>query len=312
MRVRDVALVALVPLLFATNIVIGRAVIDDVGPWTLVFLRWSTAFLIVLPFAARGLRRDAAALFAQGPMIPILGFLGMFVCGGAVYVGLHHTTATNGTLIYASANVMILLLEWLFRGRPIGLREMLGTVLAFAGVAAVALRGHGLASFQLNPGDLLIWISAMSWAIYAVLLKRPGLTAIPGLSLFAASMLAGVLLLSPMAAWEAAHGPALPANAEAWLAVFAVALVPSVGAFFGYQYGVRRFGPALMAMTSYLWTPYGVVLALIFLGERLHVYHLVGLALILPGVILATARRQPQPQPPHLRQQPASSSAEAP
>jgi drug/metabolite transporter (DMT)-like permease len=92
-----------------------------------------------------------------------------------------------------------------------------------------------------------------------------------------------------------ASGPALPRTAGAWLGVAGLAFVPSIGAFFGYQYGVRRFGPTTMAMSSYLWTPYGVLLALIFLGEQLHLYHLVGLALILPGVVLATARRQPGP-----------------
>ena len=45
-----------------------------------------------------------------------------------------------------------------------------------------------------------------------------------------------------------------------------------------------------MAMSSYLWTPYGLLLSVIFLGETLRSYHFVGLALIVPGVVLATAR----------------------
>ncbi|HEX9906661.1 MAG TPA: EamA family transporter, partial [Propylenella sp.] len=249
-RARDLLLVVLVPLFFATNVVIGRSVADEVGPWTLAFLRWSLALLIVLPFAAGSLRGSLPALRAQGRVIAALAFLGMFVCGGVVYVALHHTTATNATLIYASANVMILVLEWLFRGRPSGLRELAGTVLAFSGVAIVALRGERLADFTFNPGDLLIAVAALAWAIYAVVLKRPGLTAIPGLAQFAATMAIGALLLLPMTAWEIATGPALPKSAHGWLAVAGVALIPSVGAFFGYQYGVRRFGPATMAMTS--------------------------------------------------------------
>jgi drug/metabolite transporter (DMT)-like permease len=89
---------------------------------------------------------------------------------------------------------------------------------------------------------------------------------------------------------EAAGGAAFPHNARGWLAVAAVALIPSVGAYSGYQLGVRRFGPATMAMSSYLWTPYGMLLAALFLGEAIHAYHMLGLALILPGVFLATAR----------------------
>ena len=290
-RYRDLALVVLVPLFFSTNVVIGRSVVAEVGPWTLAFLRWSGALLIVLPFCWDSLRASRGAILAQARTIGLLAFLGMWVCGGGVYVAVHYTTATNATLIYASANVLILVLEWAFRGRPIGLRELVGTVLAFCGVAAVAMGGESAVDLSLNRGDVLIAVAAFSWAVYSVVLKRPGLTAIPGLPLFATIMLIGAVMLAPMMAWEVWSAEALPQSARAWLAVAGLALVPSVGAFFGYQYGVRRFGPATMAMTSYLWTPFGVLLAVIFLGESLRAYHLVGLALILPGVVLATARR---------------------
>ena len=229
-------LVALVPLFFATNVVIGRFIAGDVAPWTLAFLRWLGAFLIVLPFAAGGLRRSFGDLLAQAPVIAALGFLGMFICGGIVYLGLHYTTATNATLIYACSPVMILILEWLFRGRPIGLQEISGAALAFTGVAVVALGAAGASRFVLNPGDAMIGAGALSWSIYSVVQKRPGITAIPGLTLFAAIALMGAVLLAPMMLFEVARGPSLPQTATAWLAIVAIAFFPSVGAFFGYQY----------------------------------------------------------------------------
>lgn len=281
--------IAIVPLFFATNVVIGRFVAEDVGPWMLAFLRWSTAFLVLLPFAASGLFDSIRPLLAEWRQIALLGFLGMFICGGVVYLALHHTTAANATLIYSASNVIILILEWLFRGRRIGIRELAGTALAIAGVAIVALGSEGW-RLSLNPGDALIGVAAISWAIYAVSLKRPALTVVPGAALFTTIIAAGVIMLLPMAIWELVTGPALPRNATAWLAVLAVALIPSVGAYSGYQYGVRRFGPAVMAMSSYLWTPYGLLLSVILLGEALRPFHFLGLALILPGVVLATAR----------------------
>ena len=289
LRLGDVVAIALVPLFFATNVVIGRFVAGDVAPWTLAFLRWTTAFLVLLPFAASGIRESIARILLEARQIALLGFLGMFICGGVVYVALHYTTAANATLIYTASNVLILILEWMFRGRRIGAREIFGSALAVAGVAVVALGSEGW-RLSLNPGDALIGLAATSWAIYSVLLKRPSLTKIPGSALFVAIILAGATMLLPMTLWEIASGPALPRTATAWAAVLAVALIPSVGAYSGYQYGVRRFGPTTMAMSSYLWTPYGLLLSVIFLGERLHGFHFVGLALILPGVMLATAR----------------------
>jgi drug/metabolite transporter (DMT)-like permease len=260
-----------------------------VAPWTLAFLRWTTAFLILFPFAAPAVRESFARILLESRQIALLGFLGMFICGGVVYVALHYTTAANATLIYTASNVMILLFEWMFRGRPIGAREIVGSALAVAGVAVVALGSEGW-RLALNPGDALIGLAATSWSVYSVLLKRPSLTKIPGSALFVAIMFSGATMLLPMALWEIASGPALPRTTPAWAAVLAVAIIPSVGAYSGYQYGVRRFGPTTMAMSSYLWTPYGLLLSVIFLGERLQVFHFVGLALILPGVVLATAK----------------------
>lgn len=290
-RFGDIALIALVPLLFSTNSVIGRAVAGEAGPWTLALLRWTLAFLILLPFAAPALAASRQAIARHAAEILSLGFLGMWVCGGIFYQALHFTTATNATLVYASSNVLILLLEWLFRGRRIGPREALGTALALAGVVVVTFGAEG-GGFAVNPGDALVLAASLAWAVYSVVLKRPGLSALPGPALFSAIMASGVLFLLPMALWENWRGDALPATPFAWGAVVLVALLPSVGAYSGYQYGIRRFGPATMAMSSYLWTPYAILLAVLFLGEAIRPYHLAGFALILPGVILATARRR--------------------
>lgn len=290
-RLSDVALIALVPLLFSTNSVIGRAVAGETGPWTLAFLRWTLAFLILAPFAIPSLLAHSRAILARAPEILLLSFLGMVICGGVFYQALHLTTATNATLVYASSNVLILLLEWLFRGRRISPRQLVGTLLALAGVGVVTLGSDELAAFAVNPGDLLVVIASLAWAIYSVLLKRPGLTELPGLALFAAIMLGGIALLLPMMIWENLSGSGLPVTWSAWGAVFLVALLPSVGAYSGYQYGIRRFGPGTMAMSSYLWTPYAIILAMIFLGEALRPYHLIGIALIIPGIVMATAGR---------------------
>ena len=288
-RLRDIAFVLLVPLFMSSNIVIGRSVVTEVGPWTLAFLRWFGAFLILLPFIAPELRRSVGRLAAAGWMIVLMGFLGMWICGGLVYVALHHTTATNATLIYTSSNVMILVLEWFFRGRRLTLRQIVGTVLALTGVAVVAI-SSSQETLAFNPGDLLFFFTSFSWAVYSVLLKRPALAGLPALPLFAATMLAGSALLLPMMLWEAWTAPAFPADASAWLAVIALWLIPSVGAFSGYQYGIRRFGPGTMATLFYLSTPYGLMLAIVFLGETFTLPHALGVALILPGVILATLR----------------------
>ncbi|WP_246206253.1 DMT family transporter [Propylenella binzhouense] len=290
-RVADFAVIALMPLFFASNLVIGRAAVAQVHPWTLAALRWWVALAILLPFASAPLHAHRRALARDWPLVLALGSLGMAVSGGVVYLGLERTTATNAILIHTSSTVMILILERIFRGRAIGLRQMLGVALAIAGVGVIVLRGDlgGLLRLELNSGDIFIAVAALAWAVYSVSLRAPSLARIPSMPLFTAIVIGGVVVLTPLMAWETWHTGAFPTGGRAWASIAGLALVPSVLAFSFYQYGIRRFGPAVTGMLLYLMPPYGVLMSVLLLGESFRPFHVAGMLLVLPGVMLATA-----------------------
>lgn len=290
------ALLALMPLFFVSNLVIGRAAVVDVEPWTLAFWRWALAAAMLLPFAWRGIAAEARLQRAAWLEILALGFLGMILCGGLVYVGLKTTTATHGALIYASSSIMIVLLEAAAYGRGLSLRTLAGALIGFAGVATIVLEGDParLLRLEFNGGDLVIAVSAFSWAVYSVLLKRERLAKLSTLPLFAMIAVAGTLLLIPPMLYEAVALQAFPRNGRAWAEIVALAIFPSVLAFGLYQFGVKRVGPSVTGIYLYFLPPYGVALAWLTLGEQLERYHAVGLVLIVAGVVLATARFGPQ------------------
>ena len=82
-----------------------------------------------------------------------------------VYFALHYTSATNGTLIYTTPPILIMLIEAIWRGRHISGREIVGICLAVAGVFVIVFRGEAenLASFDFNDGDLIFIAAAVSW-----------------------------------------------------------------------------------------------------------------------------------------------------
>lgn len=292
-RMRAYALLLAMPLFFSSNLIIGRAAVASVEPWMLAFLRWTLAFAILLPFAAQGLVRHRATLLANWELVGIMGILGMWICGAGVYFALRFTTATNGTLIYTSSPVLILLLEWFFRGRRIALREWIGIGLAIAGVATIVVKGSltALLALDLNAGDVVFALAAVSWAVYSVLLKRQELAEVPTVSLFAALALAGAISLLPFSVWEYAETGLFPHTLGAWASIAGVALIASVLAFTCFQYGIKVVGPATTGLFMYLLPPYGVMMAVLFLGEELRLFHIGGFLLIMAGLILATAPR---------------------
>jgi len=285
------------PLLFSSNLIFGRLVIPEVAPFTLAFLRWTLAALVLLPavFAAR----TVASLYIArhtGHWL-LMGFLGMWICGAGVYVALQFTSATNGTLIYTTSPLIVLLIERVFFRRKISLREAAGILIGFLGVAIIVLRGDlgALAGLDFNIGDLIFVAAAIAWAVYSVLLRGSRTAGLPVLSLFGLVALAGALLLAPFAAWEYLAGARMPVTLSAWGGIAGTVVFASLLAFSGFQYGVSRLGASTASAFMYLMPPYGVGMAVFALGEPFETFHAVGIATVLGGLILATAQWTKKP-----------------
>ena len=284
------ALLFAMPFFFVSNLIIGRAVTHAVEPSTLAFWRWFLASLMLLPFAWRGLNENFDAFKRLWRELLWLGVLGMVICGAGVYLSLRYTTASNAALIYSSSAISIVLLESFFYRVRLSAARLIGTLIGFAGVAVIILHGElsRLITWQFNVGDFGIAVCAFAWAIYSIILKRKELKALPTLPLFAAITISGSLAVAPFMFYELFAYGAFPHGQTQWIAIFALALFPSVIAFGLYQILVKYAGPSLTGMSLYLLPIYGAALAVLTLGEKLYAYHAIGLALVLGGIALAT------------------------
>ena len=283
-------LLSVAPLFMAANPVIGRAARELVPPIGLSFWRWLLASLILLPFALSGLYQHRSQLRANWWVLLVLGSLGMGVCGAFVYIGLHHTTATNTGLIYAASPVLILILSARFRHDTITRLQALGVPLALTGVVIIIFRGDvgALAQLRFNRGDVWILVATCAWSIYSVLLRKQSLMHLPTVTLFAAIAVMGVVVQLPFYLWESVTVRPVPMNTAAWTSIASVAVLSSVLAFGSYQKGIAVLGPSKAGPFMYLMPVYAVVLAVTLLGEIIRPYHLMGLTLILIGIAMAT------------------------
>jgi len=284
----------LTPLFFSSNLIFGRSTIPEVAPFTLAFLRWTAAALLLSPFLWMARDRVRAYVTTHPLHWMLLGFLGMWICGAGVYYALQFTTATNGTLIYTTSPLIVIILERIFFGRPTSWREIAGILVGFLGVTIIVLKGDfaSIAESSFNRGDLMFIAAALSWAGYSVLLKGRRTAALPVSALFAVITLAGALLLAPFALWEFVSGARMPQTWTAWGGIAGIVIFSSMLAFSGFQYGVARLGASTASIFMYLLTPYGVGLAVLVLGEPFQTYHAIGILTVLTGLVMATAPRR--------------------
>lgn len=289
-RLSDWLLFFAVPIFFSSNIIFGRGVIGDIAPFITAFLRWTGAAIIMLPFVWADRRAAWAFVRNHTWLWLLIGALGMGVCGGLVYWALTLTTAANATLIYTTSSLFIILFQWAFQGRAIGGREIVGMVIAFAGVAVIVLRGdlEALRHLSFNLGDFCVLIAAIAFAAYSLLLRHPALKPLPPLSLFGLIAVSGAVVLAPPAAYELVTGGLLPDSPGDWYKLAGMVVFASLAAFYCFQNSVRVFGPGMAGITLYLMPPCSIVMAVLFLGERFESYHAVGIVLVTGGIVLAT------------------------
>jgi drug/metabolite transporter (DMT)-like permease len=290
-RLYDWMLFLLTPVFFSSNLIFGRGITGEVGPFTTALLRWLGAAILMSPFIWQERAACLAFVRRHTALWLTLGILGMGICGGVVYWALTLTTASNATLIYTTSSLFIILFQWLFQKRQMTRTELAGMVIAFAGVVAIVLKGHPEALLQLsfNIGDLAILVAAIAFAAYSLLLRRPSVRAMPPLPLFALLALSGSIVLVPPGLIEIATGGPLPDTAMEFAKLGGIILFASLAAFYCFQHAVQVFGPGIAGMTLYLMPPMSILMAVIFLGEHFEHYHAVGIVLVTGGLVLATA-----------------------
>lgn len=278
------AMLVLVMLLWAGNTIVARAVRGDIPPLTLALLRWTGALLIVTPLALHHVNAERQAIARGWARILLLGLLGVAAFNAFLYSGLRHTTASNGMLLQAAIPALVLVVDLaIFRVRP-ARAGVAGVALSTLGVFVIVFRGDAsaLAQVAFNSGDALILCAVLAWSFYTSLLKlRPQLHP---LSFLWVTFAIGVLTMLPLAATEWREIIAIRWRPETIAAIGYVAVFPSVIAYTLFNAAVASVGAAKSGQAITLMPLFGGFLAAATLGERLHGYHLAGMALILAGI----------------------------
>ena len=290
------ALIWVLPLLWAVNIVAARQAPGVVSPHVLALGRWGLAGCILSGLCWRELWAQRTYVWQHRWRYVALGACGMWVCGAWIYLAGESTSAINISLIYASAPVMIAVGSVVWLGERFSKRQVLGVVLALLGVVHVVVRGdwRHLIQLQLVPGDLWVVAAAIAWAAYALLQKKWP-SPLSATARLASICMGGVVVLLPFAVWElmSEHTPVLGLHALQLIVV--TALVPGLGAYWIYGWTQKILGASRVAMTLYLGPLYSGGAAWLLLNESLGWHHVWGGVMILSGVALVMAIKPASP-----------------
>ncbi len=100
-------------------------------------------------------------------------------------------------------------------------------------------------------------------------------------------MILGVLILSPLFLLNPLNEAPLIINQATVLTLLYIALFPSIFAYLAWNYGIEKVGASVGGQFIHLMPLFGALMAVVFLGEKIQLYHLLGALAIATGLWLS-------------------------
>lgn len=284
-------LLVLTTLFWSGNFVISRGMHADIPPLTLSFWRWMTAFLILTLFAVKHLWAERELAAKHYRYILIQGLLGVAGFNTFVYLAMQTTTAINAVLVNSCIPVLIAVCSWVLYREMMTPRQCLGVFVSLCGVVLIIARGdlNHLLAVSFNRGDLLMLVAAFIWGLYSARLKRYPQGFHP-LAYQSAIVIVGLLVLLPLYIFELMSGKVMAVTPASVSTIVYVALFASILAYIFWSRAIREVGANKAGPFIHLMPVFSTILAVIFLGEQIHSYHIQGIVMIFIGITMTTFR----------------------
>ncbi|CAI2469273.1 aromatic amino acid exporter [Serratia plymuthica] len=277
-------------LIWSVNAVVSKLSATAIDPAAISFYRWLLALIVLTPFVLPGVIRNWREVRANGWKLLILGLLGMVLYQSLAYYAAHSVSALFMGIIVSLIPLLTILISIVLLRIAPTVGVAIGSVLSFGGLIWLVSAGHPgeLLQHGIGKGELMMFAAAASYALYGVLTKR-WMIALPNWQALYVQILFGVVLLFPnflMAQDVGLNSQNIP------LVLFA-GIPASIIAPFLWIQGVMRLGANTASIFMNLSPVFTAVIAVLFLHEQLHSYHLIGGGVTLLGVILSQRLRTP-------------------
>jgi len=272
---------------WGASFIATKVALKDISPITIVWMRFAMG-VIILGLAVVLRKQFSLPNKNEWCYFSLLGFLGITFHQWLQSNGLKTSEAGTTAWIVATTPVFMALLGWLILKEPLNSIKTFGIVLAFVGVLLVVSDGN-LASISIGkfgaPGDILILISSVNWAIFSALSRRGLKTYSASLMIFYV-MLLGWLFSSVLFVGGGNYIEVEALSVNGWLGVTFLGVFCSGLAYIAWYDALQALSTVETGVFLYIEPLIAMVVAFFILGEPITGASLIGGGVILFGVWL--------------------------
>ena len=276
-------------LFWAGNFMVGKlAFVENIPPMTLVFLRWSLVWIILLPFTYKEILKNKDIIFKNLPLLFFLALTSVGLFNSFTYLALAYTQVINASLFNTAIPAMIIFLCFLFKIERTNKFQIFGLIISVLGILSIItkLDLNILLSLNFNKGDLIMIGGVITWGLYSSFLKKKKFT-LPLLTLVHVLCTFGLIFILPQFLYELSHGFTVKLNTNLGLTLIYLALFPSIGSYYCWAGAVAIIGANRAGIFLSLIPFFSTIMAITFFNEKFQFFHLIGSILIILGLFLS-------------------------
>jgi drug/metabolite transporter (DMT)-like permease len=265
------------------SFVATKAVLREIAPVTLIFLRFAIGAVVLLAIV-----RELPPRAAWAPLA-LMGFLGIFVHQMLQAYGLTMTAATNAGWLIGLTPIWSAVLSAIVLHERFGIAKVVGLLGGFAGALLVVTRGDFSSNLLARPstlGDLLIFISTINWAIYSVIGHKT-IRALGPRRATSGAMLFGAAMLAPFFVARRGWSEIPHLSTGGWGALLFLAIGCSALGYLFWYGALERIEVSRVASLLYAEPLVTFAAAALLLGERVSPAVIAGGLLVLVSVLIA-------------------------
>jgi drug/metabolite transporter (DMT)-like permease len=262
--------------------VVSKYALDTIPPFTLLFLRYSTASLVLVLLCWR--KKVALVPREQLKWVFQIGFVGYFLSIAAQFIGTKYSSAHMGAVIttlspvFLSALAVLLLREKITGKQVVSIAVALAGVLVVVGMPGIHGENGSLA------GNLFLVAAALFWGYYSVISRKIS-SVYSSLQITTWGILLATALTFPCIFWERGLW-SLQALTQMpiVLSILYLGIVSTAVAFFSWNKGLALLPPHQAGPFFFFQPVVGTLLGWMFLNEQLSGAFMAGSCLIILGV----------------------------
>jgi drug/metabolite transporter (DMT)-like permease len=275
-RFKAEVFLVLVTIIWGGTFAVIKTGLEDSTPLMLLTVRFGASFIIFTAIYFRKFRFNGKRTIINGIILGILMFIGF----AAQTVGLDYTTASRAGFITFTFALFVPFLQVYFLKKKPLFGNILGLVIVFSGLWIISNPTGG----AFNVGDLIMFLAAVGYAFFIIFLdifnKKENPEIMTAIQFFVTAVLA--LIFSYIF-----EEPFINFSRDFIFSILYLVVLGSVFCLYMMNIYQKDTTPMRAVLIYSLEPVFGVVFAIILLGESFSAKEIIGSALILGGVLVS-------------------------